>query len=299
MVLLEEIREHFASMIGGFRPIDNLPDEYPAWTIITEDGYGVAILNKFNKIINENFSNAVIFSATLEVDGVARSYLILKSDLTSLKYEFASVCEQFVDPGDQGEKRYELEINPHYWWENWKNLLGNSISDRNAYSVIGELLALENLLREGENVKWTGVNQGSHDIESDTGSYEVKSTIKKYETSVTISSQYQLKSDKRLLLYFCRLEESRLGISVNDMIEKLVNLGYNKNLLEVQLTHLGFKNGSTIRDQKYKILEKRKYIVDGKFPQITNKSFVDGKIPDSIKKIQYTIDLDGLQYDKW
>ena len=47
------------------------------------------------------------------------------------------------------------------------------------------------------------------------------------------------------------------------------------------------------------MLEKRIYEVNDEFPKITNTSFKENHIPDSIIQITYTIDLDGLNYTVW
>lgn len=73
---------------------------------------------------------------------------------------------------------------------------------------------LDDLYTQDNTVEWTAVNSGSHDIEGNESSYEVKSTVKRYGATITISGQHQLQSLKRLQLYFCRLEQSRTGISI-------------------------------------------------------------------------------------
>ena len=148
-------------------------------------------------------------------------------------------------------------------------------------------------------VEWAAVTAGSHDIEGNSASYEVKSTVKRYGATITIAGQHQLQSLKRLQLYFCRLEKSKAGISINDMKEKLVNDGYDKDKIEQQLYHLGYEHGASVREDKYKVLEKRKYEVDEKFPKITKSSFKDDHIPESVIQITYTIDLDGVEYTVW
>ena len=50
---------------------------------------------------------------------------------------------------------------------------------------------------------------------------------------------------------------------------------------------------------KYKILEKRKYVVDEKFPCITRESFKNNCLPSGITQIVYTVDLDAVKYTAW
>ena len=57
--------------------------------------------------------------------------------------------------------------------------------------------------------------------------------------------------------------------------------------------------GSPERKERYKIQEKRKYLVNDHFPKITKDTFQDKQFPQNIVHISYTIDLDGIPYEKW
>lgn len=299
MEILEEIREYFASTQKGVRNIKTLPIEYPAIVIRINEGYGVAIVYDGEKDISEKFANCRLYTKHLIIDGRKQKYLILSCFLNSLRYEFATICAQFIEPGINGIDRKQLLEEPLVWWKQWRELLGNSISDKKAYNVIAEMMVLDELYVKDNSVEWTAVTAGSHDIESNTGSFEVKSTVKRYGSTITVAGQHQFQSFKRLQLYFCRLEKSKLGISINDMKERLVSNGYDNEKLEQKLYHLGYEYGASVREEKYKVLEKRKYEVDSKFPKITSASFKGDHIPNSIVQITYTIDLDGLEYTVW
>ena len=285
MGILEEIREYFASTQNGAREIKTLPKEYSAMVIRDNEGYGVAIEFDDIRDISEKFANSRLFSRTLAIGGIEKKYLILSCMLDSLRYEFATVCAQFVEPGIDGMDRKNLMSEPLEWWKKWRELMGNTISNKEAYSVIAEMMVLDDLYTQDNTVEWTAVNSGSHDIEGNESSYEVKSTVKRYGATITISGQHQLQSLKRLQLYFCRLEQSRTGISINDMKDRLVADGYDKDKIEQQLYQLGYERGASIREEKYKVLEKRKYEVDDTFPKITKASFKDDHIPESITQL--------------
>lgn len=299
MELLEEIRECFASTQDGARKIKTLPAEYPAIVIRNNEGYGVAIEFNDSRDVSEKFANSRLFTAILIIGGEEKKYLILSCMLDSLRYEFATVCAQFIEPGIDGIDRKNLIAQPLEWWKRWRELLGNAISNKEAYSVIAEMLVLDRLFVNDKSVEWTAINAGSHDIEGDNNSYEVKSTIKRYGSTITISGQHQLQSKKKLQIYFCRFEKSKEGISVNNLVKELLIHGYDRDKLEKELYQLGYEKGSSIREVKYKVLEKRIYEVNDEFPKITNTSFKENHIPDSIIQITYTIDLDGLNYTVW
>lgn len=299
MNILEEIRECFASTQNGARQVKSLPIEYPALIIRNNEGYGAAIVFDDERDICEKFANCRMYTQYMCIEGKENKYLILSAMLDSLRYEFATVCAQFIEPGFDGIDRKNLLQDPLSWWKQWRELLGNTISEKKAYSVIAEMLVLDTLYAKDPTIEWAAVNAGSHDIESSTESYEVKSTIKRYGTTITISGQHQLQSSKRFQLYFCRMEKSKMGISINEMKEKLISDGYDENKIEQQLYQLGFERGASIRNEKYKVLEKRKYEVNNEFPKITKSSFKDDRIPESIIQITYTVDLDGIEYTTW
>ena len=83
------------------------------------------------------------------------------------------------------------------------------------------------------------------------------------------------------------------------MKKRLVQTGYDPAKLEMELQQQGLEHGASIRDKKYKILEKRKYIVDESFPCITRESFKNNQLPAGIIQIVYTVDLDALSYTAW
>lgn len=300
--LVNEIREFFAAKIPGRCLLENVLRAYPAYGYMDAGEFGVAVPYDGKKIIAEHFANAQLHSRTvMDSDSRPLPLLTLTCSDDAYRMEFAVLCAQFLDPGQSGENRKELLADPLRWWTNWKNLLGNSVTEKKAYSVIAEMMTLYQLYKKNPEVRWAAVDHGgSQDVETSDTDYEVKSTLDKSDTTITVSSQWQLKrnSERRLMLYFFRMEKSQNGESVNDMAEKLKQAGYDAPLLESELMKIGFEQGTSARNEKYKILEERKYPVDEDFPRITAESFVDGKIPERVIKFSYTIDLEGLRYTK-
>lgn len=299
MNLLDEIREYFASGQIGARKLKSLSEKYTAMIVRNSEGYGIAIEFEDKRDISEKFANCRFFSAYLLIGNKEKKYLVLSCMLDSLRYEFATVCAQFADPGISGSEREKILSEPLEWWKNWRELLGNAITTKKTYDVIAEMTVLNKIYENDKTAEWTAINSGSHDIETGDCNYEVKSTIKRYGATVTVSGQHQLFSSKKLQLFFCRMEKSMNGNSINDMKKKLTNNGYNKDKIELQLYKLGYEYGSSAREEKYRILEKRIYEVDDLFPKITETSFKNNHIPESIIQITYTIDLDGLDYTVW
>ena len=300
MTILEEIRDAFASMQSyGAMPVKGLDDEYIAYIVRIPDGYGVAIPVDNKMEIAENFNSCKFRTGLLSIGGVPSNYLMLISAFEEYRYEFASLCTELLNPGENGKDRKALLENPLNWWKRWKELVGNGIKERAVYSVIAEMYVLEHKLKSDPSAEWTATRMGSRDIECNGESGEVKSTCKRYGAEINISGQHQLEHKKPLYLYFIRMEESLEGISVNDMKKRLVNAGYDSGKLEIELQHQGFERGASIRDRKSRILEKRKYVVDESFPYITKESFKNNQLPSGITHIVYTVDLDAVSYTTW
>lgn len=300
MEIVKEIREYFASLpTPGIREIESLPPTSKAYVVRIPDGYGVAIAVDEKMEVSEKFNRIRLHTGTITINGITKNYLILRSAFEEFRYEFAALCAEFVEPGENGNNRKAIISDPYSWWVKWKELVGNTDKDLRVYNVIAELMVLNHKFKSDRTAEWTATRVGTHDIECADESDEVKSTLKRYGTSITISGQHQLQHIKRLYVYFCRLEESLEGFSINDMKAKLVNNGYDEGKLEIELQRQGFEKGANIRNKKYKPLEKRRYEVDDNFPRIVDESFKDDKYPSRITHIEYTIDLEGLDYTVW
>ena len=300
MKIVNEIREYFASLPNpGAREIESLPSAWKAYVMRIADGYGVAIKVDESMEVSEKFNSVRLHTGLITINGVTNNYLILRSAFEEYRYEFAALCAEFVDPGENGKHRLDLISDPYTWWNKWKELVGNTNRDIRVYNVIAEMLVLNQKYKTDHTAEWTVSRMGTHDIECSDESGEVKSTVRRYGTSITISGQHQLQHIKRLYIYFCRLEESLEGVSINDLKNELVSSGYDEGKLEIELERQGFERGASIRNKKYKVLEKRKYEVDDDFPKIVNESFKGDKYPVGITHIEYTIDLEGLDYTVW
>ncbi len=300
MNLIDEIREGFASLVSnGARAIHAISNEYPAYIIRIPEGYGVAFKVDKELEVSEKFNSCRFHTQFLSIGNEANNYLLLSSSFEEYRNQFAVLCSEFVNPGTKGEIRSEILNNPCSWWIKWKELVGNTNREQTIYNVIAEMLVLKHKLQVDNSASWSATRMGSHDIECKQESCEVKSTVKRYGAEITISGQHQLEYLKKLFLYFCRMEESLEGISINEVKEELVSIGYDEGKLELELAHQGFERGASIRNKKYKVLEKRKYEVDESFPKITRNEFKGNKFPVAITHIEYTVDLDGLKYTVW
>ena len=301
MELISEIRKAFANLPSiGMLQLNELPKEYPGYALRDANGYGVAIeISDTDLLISEHFANARYHTCTLIINNEQKYFLVVQSYREDLRMEFATLCAQFLEPGENGKARKQLLDNPITWWDNWKDLLGNSINEKCVYSIVAELLTLNYIMDSDATAEWSNNGAGTHDIECEEKSIEVKSTINKYSSKMVASGQFQLNSDKDLYIYFVRMEPSTTGYSINSLVDALEDKGYNIDKLEQMLLNRGYERGASSRELCFDILEKRKYFVDDDFPKIVDSSFKDDKIPLGITQIQYTIDLDAIEHTEW
>ena len=293
MELLDELKNWFAfGFPGNAITIGSIEKDHPAWVVRFKDEFGVAV--PYNGVpVNEEFANARIYDRDLLFDGETRHCLVLISESENTRNEFAIFCADFVDPGEDGKHRQELLDTPVLWWKRWKNLIGNAIVEKQPYAVLGELITLYYLIGKGINPVWMGPKKSSSDIVADDSNNEVKSTIARYGKSVVISGQFQLNVDN-LYLFFLRFEKQAHGVSINDMVRKLVNVGQDEYELNRSLKKLGYGIGNSAREEKYTLLEMLKYPVDDTFPKIVPESFVGGAIPNGVSHITYEVSLELL-----
>lgn len=277
--------------------IEGLSPDFSAWTIKSDNWFGVAVPYSGRFKFSEHFSGVTIKTESdVEIDGRLVNLIMLICSEMSLRDEFSLICSQFVEPGENGNNRKQLVNDPEIWWKRWKGLLGNISSDKEAYGVLGELITLEYFIKKGYNPVWMGLKSATNDIEMGNNySAEVKSTISRYGYEITVSSIYQLRRmQKKLDLVFCRFEKNSSGQSINDVVSRLAKVGYNSFELENELKKCGLESGCTARKITYKLLEMKKYSVDESFPSVTESSFKNDCLPPHIVKFTYDIDLSGI-----
>lgn len=280
-----------------------LPDNYPAWVVCVNEGYGVVVPCRLEGEFNNSFSNVTIrYLPKMIIDNEAHSVLFLSVSNKvgkALIEKFVHICYDFIKPGDNGENRESLINDPAQWWKMWKILIGNTDTDVSASSVIGELFTYRWLLKKGIKPEWTGGSRTRVDFTAGNKCYEVKTTTVRYENLITVHGQFQLqaKAVAEEYLVFCRVEPSGAGESIEDVACEIKNLGEDAVKIENELSRIGFPNGNYYRGIKYKILEMRKYTVDESFPRITPESFIGGKVPDGVIRIEYQVDLSNLPYE--
>lgn len=296
----DEIKKHWDMQQRGYaREILVLAGTgYPAWTVNFPDGrFGVAIPYSGEEPVIESFASAWIESLSIKNIACDKCLVLCSFDSSSA---FSSLCAEFVNPGDTGACREELASNPVAWWNEWKNLLGNKNVDLRVYDVLGELVSLLALSRQGKYPVWRGPGKSTCDIDCGSDKYEVKSTLTRSSKNVQIHGLFQLAEDgtrKHLLL--ARFEPSSEGLSINSLLEDLFCEGFSKAELNSRLQDLGYPSGSSSRSKCYVLLDLSHYCVDEEFPHISASSFVGDGLPKGVTSINYCVGLDGVECVSW
>lgn len=291
MNTLQKIRQGFAYFRTSNLASITLKESY-YWLVKLDGMQGVAIGVPKDKLVNEQFANIKYYTKSYLIDGEEHHLLMFVSNLEDLFDDFALLCASFLEKINDAEIYQEIQDNPIVWWHIMKKLIGNANVEKEAYSLLGEMLGYYYVKSFSKDVVWKGPFGATIDIESINKTYEVKSTISRYGKEITVNSQYQLNGDH---LLFFRFEPAINGLSIQDMVEKLVLQGEERENLEIILNMLKFVKGSEIRLRKYALLEALKYRVDEKFPKITLESFKNDMLPQHIKAISYVIDLEGIE----
>ena len=290
---LEDLKLKLKFLEDGDR-VYKLDTKINNFYIIKDNGwYGVGIdINLDKTEYFEKFENVRLITKIKYFLNENHKLLELITNKVDLIEEFSLVCFDFINKFDNEKVNEDIIEKANKWWNEWKKLLGNVLKSERDYDFLGELLALNYVLNEDSNAKYS--NLASHDIELPQYSIEVKSTTEKYNAEIHVNSQYQLENntERPLKLIFIRLEKSQIGYSIKDVIESLKTKNYDIN----SFTRIENIGTSSI-NEKYRILEARLYNIDDKFPKITLRSLKNDELPKGIVKIEYIVDLDDIDYE--
>ena len=297
-MLLEELIRIFKYMDEDDRYIDLkdfVNNNCKPFAIKDNGWFGVAIELKLDDMdFYEEFENGKVLTQIKNYENSNHKILELVSNEKEAVEQFALLCNDFIEFFNDNYVSDIFDDSKCKWLEKWKNILGNTNRKESPYSLLAELMVLRYYIEKGEKVYLS--NQGTHDIESQEMNYEVKSTIERYSNDVHINSQYQMipNNAKKLKLVFVRLEKSQSGHCINEIIESLIELGYDKK----QLDHKRECFSTSSLNEIYKVLEAKVLEINDDFPKITNESFKDNRIPKGVKKIEYIVDLSDIESEK-
>ncbi len=302
MGILETITQYLCQYVeDGERNkrtmIRGLPEKYPAYTMVGEAEIGVLIPFDGKCRIDEEFEGCRLRDIRYKELGDCLVLTTTFRDKDMIEI-FAPICERFVITDDSGLERNAIIADPFDWVEKIIKLLGNARRWKLPTSVIAELYSVHIAHKRGLQPRWEGPDGSIVDIRGNTVDIEVKSTISQDRTEITISRELQLKkASNELHLYYLSLQESVSGLSIDDLVHILVcEDGFSKDELEEKLLHIGYREGMLVRTKRFLVTKLWDFNVDDDFPKIVPESFKDERMPEHITKIQYTINVSGLDY---
>lgn len=290
--LLERLNE---IKIYGLNTATQIDDDLNNGLIIRlENSYGVALPYDSNTPIYYEFVGVKVETQLINYKDLSINALFLSADNSIRIEQFVYIAQSFLDK----DNRDKVLSKTFEWIEEWKNIFGNSIKNYMVYDVLGELESLLVLYKIDKSLKWMGPVHGSYDISGKTVSYEVKSSISKGPRIIKTSSSRQLsdKIDERLL--FVSLESDYNGDTINKLVKKLVENGYDYEELERKLECIGYKKGSQQRDIGYRLIGIYLYKVDkNTFPIISLEEINKYSNYKSIINYSLTLDLTGIPFE--
>lgn len=271
--------------------ISSLPKGFEAILYKEPNEYGVAFNFNDEREIKYKFVNVILETKFIEHQKI----LYLHSQKMMDINKFAVIAENFLMPAN---REYILK-KPYDWCDEWKNIFGNSKKNMLVSDLVSELIVYRELAKKRNDIFWGASNKTTHDFEISDCSVEVKSTINKTNTIISINSNYQLKGDKPVYIFFCRLEKVNFKNSINSLINELINLGINEVFLDEELEKLGYPKGIKERETSYDILEVRVYdVLKSGFPNIDLNKINQASGINNIIKYSLELDLTGIAFEK-
>jgi len=185
--------------------------------------------------------------------------------------------------------------------ERWRELLETervgAPSLEKLVGVFAELHVLGELAEQSSRVveAWVGPDGERHDIVTPAGSVEVKGTRSRVGRQVEIHGVEQLEPPPsgELLLAYVRVERDPNGHSVLDLVGDLERMGCSTERLRASLVKLGITadHEEAVRAIRLTVRERVTYAVMEDFPRIVRGTFPNGRMPEGVLSLNYTIDL--------
>ncbi|WP_250031665.1 PD-(D/E)XK motif protein [Paractinoplanes maris] len=185
-------------------------------------------------------------------------------------------------------------------WRNlFRNLLVRELSPQAKMGLFGELTVLSELLlaERGFPVEsWRGPLNEPHDFEAEGGCIEVK-TLGAQSDAVTIHGLDQLDThDGRSLdLVLLRVVDDPNGLSLNDVVVRIEESGAARDSLRSRLAAARWHPDPVRPDpDRFAVEEVLRVRVDGSVPRLVGSDIVNGRSPDGITDVRYSVELAAL-----
>lgn len=254
---------------------------------------------KGNYCLNFKIKNAFINFKSIETKEIKTSFsddnlVIVLKDFSNWEI-FKVFCDDLILSSEELLDSNEISQQLYSRINAWKDLLQGKLkkvlSLEEQMGLFSEILTLKDfiLANNGNVNSWRGPNKDSQDFLCNNCAIEVKSCLSSKRKLATISSKYQLETEKQnLFLIFYSLTKSEEGLSLNQLIDEtleLIKAENEKTIFLKKLLELGF----SFEEKEYYA-----FIVDSKSYFDINKNFpkiISSNIRGEIVEIKYKIDL--------
>ena len=186
--------------------------------------------------------------------------------------------------------------------ERWRELLERPdprvLGPQQLAGLFGEMLYVSEIVsrnrRHGIDA-WTGPAKKQHDFARDATALEVKTTTIREGRLIQIHGDEQLEapSGGDLFLAFVRLDVESSGMSVPQLVEKILNQGVERRTFLDLLSQAGYDPAKAAEYERplFTAREQRLYAVVHGFPRIVGDSFALGRVPPGVLRLRYDIDV--------
>lgn len=229
------------------------------------------------------------------------SYLTVFCLLPELHPVFTQFCRELVESVESASSPAREAAEA---FDRWRQLFSDaaasgSLSEEALVGLIGELLALQDLLARGAAPSleyWEGPLGRVHDFRIAGHAIEVKATLTREGRVVQISNVDQLQPPPGcdLVLRHVRLDRDPAGFNLEDLVEGIRTAGADEDSLSALLLKLDVspQHLDVYSGRRYRVTDTRHYdVTSPAFPRIVRSSFNDGELPPGILHVRYAIDL--------
>ena len=296
---LEEIWNGISPYTGGFLLVTG--DHPLAFHIgyISDENKCFIVLN-----IGKYFSITSSKAITAECIQLSDSTFSLKFTLNypSLDELFIKLCWDLIDTSRNDTSPVEKIIQQY---KSWQILLQKTESGVMSLSMqkglIGELLYLEESINRMDVSlalqAWVGPEGSDQDFMFIDHWSEIKA-VAISSNEVGISSLQQLdRYDKGFLVLYFIDKTTSFGQHVFSLLELITRIRYrlinsrDRDVFDCKIVKCGFINNEAERynEFRYRLAEKRVFMVDNEFPRLTKKN-----VPSGVTNSKYWIDLSAI-----